>query len=439
MFTPEFFERTSRSHSFEDIVFVPTGRPSEETLEPFGEDILHAAIPRVPRAGFGYAILKDGPTEEAANVFNLWRLKGISQLAGLQKPSGQLFHHTRFTHSLVASAIAVLMALNNKLKKPAVRALKLAGDIHDALTIAYGDRLKGSDKLLDEDLQFPHLLKGAAQESFLGRYGVDQQLLIDIVQGRGLFAEIFAIADRLSYLANDVDAFLDQDSFFGSIYQEGYPDIQELVARRKYMFGLWSAVRVDDGKVFVEDADWLGDVLEIRALMFASVYFNPKSRPLGRLTSIFLAKHLLKTGVVSRKDLFQLTDADLDALIAGHFGSEAPRFIDPSGERPVIETFRTPEDGERRRRELLRMGAPIVLIDEQPPTNPATGTLVRSGQNILSFQKARPTRAAKIEAILAAAPTVRLFHFPGRRYEDLPLLLREVADISRETYLAETT
>jgi hypothetical protein len=133
VFTPEFFERMTRCRTFGDIVFVSTG-VQNGTVDLFGGNILHAALPSVPRTGFGYVVLRGGFTEETADIFNLRRLKGVVQLSGLQKPSGELYRHTRFTHSLDARAIALLMALSNDLEPSLTRTFELAGIIHDVLT-----------------------------------------------------------------------------------------------------------------------------------------------------------------------------------------------------------------------------------------------------------------------------------------------------------------
>ena len=87
--------------------------------------------------------------------------------------------------------------------------------------------------------ELPTLLHGEDWERLRDRYRVNERLLIDTVQGKGMLGALLDIADKLSYLSADVRAYVDCGRPGGwNDYPGTYEEITQVLARRKYMLGL---------------------------------------------------------------------------------------------------------------------------------------------------------------------------------------------------------
>jgi len=409
------------------------------------ETDLYWAIPTVPYTGIGYLMLDGGLTEATARTFGLSRLAKIAQLGKLHAPItaevgnknhvayAGLFHHNRLVHSCNVRALALLMAVNNGLGELDTRTLEIAGLTHDTLTPVYGDGTKPIDpEMFDEDLHYPELLHGASWERLRDQYRIDEQLLVDTVQGRGILGTILDIADKLSYLSCDLEAYVGscQPTRWNENL-ETYKEITGVIARRKYLLGVWSAVKVEGGKVFVDDASWLGDVLLLRALMFKNLYFHPGSRYVERMTATILVRHLIDIGRVRKEDLLRMTDEQMDALIYEEFGHDVdPLAVGRYVEDQRVHVFTTLDEARQREEELLNAGVPIVFIDTHPPAKSGMHLLVRSGNAVLPFAEACPKEAAEIDRVIKAAATVKLYYL-DQPYEALSASLKNISDVIR--------
>jgi len=403
---------------------------------------LHYALPRMPYTGLGYFIEDGGFIAKVCRALNVDRLRGVGQLGRLQYPAdgsfmyGQFFEHNRLSHSLDVLAIALIIALNNRLDPVLTRILETAAAGHDAMTCAYGDGAKPIDPALyDEDANFWKLLRRKAWKRLRKEYGIDEQILIDTVQGKGVLGTILDISDKLSYLSRDVDAFVRH--FNPNLPYDGHREILELLAKRRYPLGMWGSVRIRDGKVFVKDAAWLGDVLKIRALMFKHLYFNPHARYLERMSGVIFAQHLIETGKLAKSTLLKLTDQELDRVIERRFGLETnPILLGQYEMTPNIRLCGSLEEAKRLELELLLPGPCITFIDSHPHGKSGTHLLVKKGRTVLPFAEACPEDAAEIDGIMNSSPTVTLFHLPVD-YKTLPAPLKTLARVNRKKVFAE--
>lgn len=401
---------------------------------------LFFCLPNVPRAGLGYFVTDEGITADITRAFDLERLRGIRQLgrlhdpiitdAGFHESYGMLFDHNRLSHSLDVRAIALLMATNNGLTPEETRILEVAGLTHDTLTPAYGDGTKAIDpQYFDEDANYRRLFLRPQWGRVRDMYQIDETLLAATVQGDGVLGSLLDMADKLAYLSRDVDAYVCKYNPDGPLaYPEDYHPIQQLVEKRPSLFGLWGAVRTIDGQMVVDDGEWLGDVLALRALMFRNLYHHPGARCLERMTGIILIKNLIKRGVLSKHSLLILDDTELDRLIERYYGVDiTPLIIGSFSLEPRVEIFPTISAAKQREREVINSGVPITFIDAHPSAKAGTHFLVRSGGSIMPFADAYPQETQKIEEILATTTTVKLYYL-AVRYNDLPTPLKEVAD-----------
>jgi hypothetical protein len=337
-------------------------------------------------------------------------------------------------HSLDVRAIALLMAENNDLPTKERIVLEVAGLTHDTLTPAYGDGTKVIDPdYFDEDLHYRRLLKRQGWPGFREKYGLDEELLVATVEGKGTLGTLLDIADKLAYLSRDVDIYVRKYRPDGPIvYPGNYREVAALVEKRRYIFGLWGTVRVAGGEAFVEDGEWLGDALLVRAHMFKNLYHHPGARFLERITGVIFLKYLIERGELSKQELLKLGDWQLDQLLARRFGKDMiPNIVGMGGLEPRVEVFPTVETARRREEELIASGVPITFIDEHPAAKPGTHLKVKAPSGgIVPFAEAYPERAAEIDAILGSTKTVKL-NYLDLDYNELSRPFKEIADALR--------
>jgi hypothetical protein len=401
----------------------------------------------LPCAGIAYLIDDGGFTRRACDVFGLWRLQRIAQLGKLHDPVvmdsglpayGHTFEHSRLAHSLDVRAIALLMCLNNGIEGGARHVLELAGLTHDALTPAYGDGMKALDnEFFDEDGNYPKLLNARGWPSFRDRYWIEEKHLVDTVQGRGVLGTLLDIADKLAYLSRDTAVYIGRYAPQGpSSYPGGYEEIRHLVMSRPSFFALWQTVRVRGGSVVIENAQWLGDLLKLRALMFRNLYFHPGSRYLERMNSIILVRHILEKGIIAKGDLFRLTDQELDEILRSYFGFDTmPYFVGTDKLCPRVARFATLKEAHTAERRMLEEGVSLTFLDPISFDKIGTHFLVTTKHGrVAPFEEACPERTAELRAIAKSMESVNLYWLAARQ-EDLPPKLQEVSAALRSKIL----
>jgi hypothetical protein len=171
------------------------------------EDV-KSIVPQAPFAGFGYVVRDSEFLSDLAEVFNLYRLWHILQLAFLHDPVGKedggslkgvsyQFPHTRYLHTIdvLAHYALILHRLGIRSRTGIVAALT-----HDILTPAGGDTIKQIDPdLFDEDANYPLLLKDAGWPMFRDKYGIDENMLVETILNRGVLGQILDIADKSAF------------------------------------------------------------------------------------------------------------------------------------------------------------------------------------------------------------------------------------------------
>jgi hypothetical protein len=384
-----------------------------------------ACMPTLPLSGIGYVVQEDGLVEATIRVFGLFRLGNIRQLSFLHDPVvhnvestsiGMLFGHTRLGHSLDVAAVAVLIAVNNRIFGQLRRTLRVGATSHDALTPAGGDTTKLIDPpAFDEDANYANLLVGDGWEALREHYGLSAELLTDTVQGRGVLGAILDIADKVAYVARDASLYLGRYAPSGPVmYPAGYADVRAVIARRRFVCGVWDSVRVHGGSVFFEDGERLADFLLLRALLFRELYHHPGSRFLEYLVSRVVVQWLYDTGKLRRETLLRMTDGHLEYLVGEIIGESFRTTMISGIDHPRVETFDSLDAALRREHELRTNGTEVTLVDEfNPPAKSGTRLLVQRRGSILPFAEAHAERAAEIERIIRPEQPFRLYYYCG--------------------------
>lgn len=438
MFTTHFFDETDQCHLLREVAYISTKLRvcTAQNLDDFA-----FILGELPFAGFGYMILEGGLTEQVINSLPLWRLQSIRQLGKLfhfapwqfenSTPMYEPFSHTRFVHSADVRALALLIAANNQLDEHSSGLLEFAALTHDICTPVCSDAVKTLDQQgFDEDLNYANILQTEKAQALLADLKISKPEAVDAVQNeRTVEGKIRDISDKLAYLARDLKALLERP---WPKLRSAFDKIIELADKRRYMLGIWETVRVRDNDVYIEDPDWLNDLLMLRALMFKNLYMSPETKFLEHFSIVVFVRCMLKEGLLTMSDLLQFSDYELEHMIRENFGGQAdPTFVGTHFEMPKrIEIFNSVETALTRQRELLNSGVPLVSLDVQPAPKSGTNLLVRTGNKLDEFRKFFPKRAAEIDAVMRSIPTIKLYYTTAT-YKELPRYYQRVADSIR--------
>jgi hypothetical protein len=333
-------------------------------------------IPTIAGSGLGVVIHDYSFLSEVIRTFGLFRLSNITQLEYLEDPdepplwmeSDIRFHHTRFLHSLNVWAIALAISEVNKSwfdERPGFReALQVAALTHDVLTPAGGDTTKAIDPVaFDEDLEYNNAITDKRRQ-FLAHHGVDPDLCIKTVLGKGVLGTILDIADKLAYTGHDTNYFGNKPILgHWPVANRGAIE-KELRKTRGKACTIWQSVRIHNDVVWNEDTNGLTNFLVLRGMMFRHLYTNPKARYKEALIMYSVLSFLYETRKLTRPQLLDMNDNDLQAFVNQQFnwgyGSLSPS---QQGFIPTYKRFRSWDEACEFERKLLREGHLFVRAE----------------------------------------------------------------------------
>lgn len=398
--------------------------------------------------GFTCAIQSDGMIHDVCIALGVFRLDGIRQLGFLHDPvmneaaadSGlaMRFEHTRYMHSLMVMATASLLGHKVGLSEHDLKHLQVAALTHDVLTPAGGDSVKAIDPHgLDEDAHYQKVFRDNPQwDEARTQYGLDESLLAATVRGEGMLGRLLDIADKTTYIAHDVEAYLmgdrDPRSHTGFVAPESIISIYDW---KKHLgrggCQLWDRCIIENGQVVITDIDRLVGFLTLRALMFRHLYYNPLARYREHMLAYLLLDPLYQEGVITRTELLQMNDADLEvflsSLVGGisRYGRHAFTFVmelSDTRRSPEFEAYETREAAVERMRTLYRENQGLLFMLDVIPrvSEKAVRYLVRDADGeIKTLAEARPGDAETIRSIDADPLPAKLYILTSEKVDRL--------------------
>jgi hypothetical protein len=298
-----------------------------------GEDFDPLAIlPYRHDLGFSFAVHDGGLIHEVCIALGVFRLDGIRQLGFLHDPVvnepeqkvkglGFLFGHTRYMHSLTVMATASLIGHKVGLTEYELRHLQVAALTHDVLTPAGGDTTKFIDPdAFDEDAHYPEIfLRNPEWDQVREKYGLDSELLCRTVRGEGVLGALLDIADKTSYVAHDLDAFLlenDPRRFRYLNAPHGMTAVWDYRNSLTYPgCALWGSIRVDGDRIVITEPEKLKNFVMLRALMFRHLYYNPYARYREQMLAVLVLEPLYREGILTRNMLLTMGDTELERIV----------------------------------------------------------------------------------------------------------------------------
>lgn len=380
----------------------------------------------LPYSGLNYLVAEDGLTQDAFRIFpKLYRLQDIKQLGLLQDPVVSEisrhaftsdFSHRRLCHSLDVMALLTLVLENNNISPKDSFIPRFAGLTHDALTPAGGDTIKLIDpQAFDEDAHFAEFLDNTEWRKYSVQHGISSELIIQTVQGYGLWGSLLDICDKIAYVSRDVNAYLgiDHGSSLRHVYPQSYQTITDATTSSHHVTGIWDAVRIINGKMIIINAKRLYNFLKLRTLLFRELYYHPGSRFKEFMISHIIVKYFYDMGKITRGQLLSMTDIGLEKFIDRELKSQYILHTLDMSPDVRVEAFATIEKAQAREQELIKNGFPITLLENlRSKIKPETHYLVPAPDKTFKpFSETYPELHADILALGHIDHPIRLYYF----------------------------
>lgn len=347
-YSRERYIRSQRKKGFEAYALSHAGRPIalKELRDPS-----HPSVTLIPRDQFldvchndiepigierhqiyfsshdFYVNDEDGWVFQSLSNAPFWRLGDIPQL-GYLTPSPEedevaylasMFPHTRWSHSLVAAALAEVILARNGFTAQRRAPIILTVGTHDIATPIGGDAIKSIDpKLLDEEANYTWLMRHYKfDQAWKKKFGFHVEVAAHWVKNHGVVGRFLDVVDRLSYVMLDC-------YFIGST-QDGR--IRQFCLKHPLFMDVWNdIVFSNDKKQFgFKDPERVYHFLFARALEHVEILHNPKSKLID-LCMAHLVKPLYESGKITKEQLLTMTKYEFYYFLSQHY---PPRRLNP--------------------------------------------------------------------------------------------------------------
>lgn len=379
----------------------------------------------LPLAGMRYAVrASDGLCAQTVRACGLDRLRTIRQVSYIHLPIRRLapemefaspvFLHSRFTHSFDVMAIARRIGEQIGLSDREQTTLTVAALTHDVFTIAGGDAVKDIHPAeFDEEAAYPRLFLRSEWSSFERTFGLDRDELVRIVHNKGLLGQLLDWADKIAYVARDLDEYR-------KLIAPTSPTIIERHAELGVEGGspepcaIWKSLERVGDTIACRDPDALAIFLRLRALLFHHIYRGERTQFM-RAFAVRAVRDLLRQGELASSELFDMTDPELNVRIHYHtnvFCNGA--FTTRSFGKPFVYLCDNRKEAEsiaqrERRKHLLTR----VTIAPDGAIDPRLDMPVVVQDSVRPFQEVRPQEAMQIANILKYRALFRIYCLRG--------------------------
>jgi len=383
----------------------------------------------VPHTGLSYMFVADGLADATHRLFKLGRLQGIQQLGFLQPPwvamSDQQFvlpltHVNRYLHSMDVMALSMTMADKLGLPEKERNTVQVAGFTHDWGMPAGGDSVKLVDvEALDEDRNYKRLIRERLDQRTWERvqheYGIDENTLVRTIQNEGILGQILDVADKLAYVARDIDTCLnvavgmrharldDSDAYVGT------RALTEIVKDHSHVCSVWDSVRSDQERLVFTDVQRLIAFLKVRIVLFRELYYHPRARFGEYLISRILVKKLYDRGELTREMLLEMNDRELHDILDKRYGQRM--VIRALSLKSNVQSFATREEALAFKADLDRFGVPFSLVEDHLHSiKPGTHFLVDSPAGVMPFLQAYRGDVRELHEMATMLPAVHVYY-----------------------------
>lgn len=272
---PSNFERFDQFNKYFQKSFFENNQDIELREEEF-----HLFLPFSDLNGW---ICSDDQVYKTCEVFQdqICRLRGINCLSFLAyidqdlDPQIQDFHrlsHTRDNHTYVVAATGAEILTKNHVSEIEIKKYIIGAVLHDIATPALGDATKNIDnKNLHEELFWQEMLNDNGKKH-LDSIPVEVNQIDAIIKNEGMLGEILDIADRITYVCQD----LHNIGYVPDTENDIKNDISRFLFFNPKIGNIYKDVKISENQeVYFADPIKLHQFLYIRALLHQKVYMHP--------------------------------------------------------------------------------------------------------------------------------------------------------------------
>lgn len=352
------------------------------------------------------------------------------------------FPHTRLPHVLRAAVLHLQILMRAGVQDRRTVILGVWAELmHDAFLCAGGDSWKGSVQvdLFEEDSNF--VLKlwhyyAAGWTALCRRYGFDPvssgTYVERIVHGKGQGGEIHEVVDTASYMLGDLRAI---DEF---VKRSGVKHFDEILQFAKvHAWDVWTDICLLSAKVVVQDAQKLGNFIQLRALLWRWLYSYPEAKFVELLLHNIVYPYLLQIRAFPKSVLLQKGDSWLLKILAKRMGLRSVERIDLLGGWPNVQRFATQAEAQTFEAKLVAQGSVFTLLVgshdiQQTSSKLGTYYVLSSEENLESFATAgNPQQVAVIVDLVESANEAVWYVF----WVKSPALSRAMSEAWRQARL----
>lgn len=393
--------------------FFPNSLP-EGAITPSDEGELFLHLPFSDLRGWVYS---DSDFYKNYIVFRdqMIRLQDVACLSYIAhvehhvNPNEQIFYrtnHSRENHTFVVAATGALILEQNNASREDINKYLTAAFLHDMATPALGDATKYIDvKNLHEELFWQNML-GQEQLEFIKNIPATIEEIDSIIKNEGLLGQVLDIADRITYVCQDLANITRQP-----LKYESKKDIKDNLSKfllyNPKIGNIYEDVKIENGQVYFSDPEKLYRFLSVRVMLFKDAYMHPINQGRDYIVASKI-KPFYKSadnpdGELTPDILRKMNDYSLIDYLAGKNGKDYINFdleLDPWHPQ-FYEKFKTYDSAFKRKQELEKTSyIKIVGIKECAGCSASTKYKVKDNEgNLITIHDYNPKGSQIIEKI----------------------------------------
>ncbi len=251
-------------------------------------------------------------------------------------------------------------------------------------------------------------------KKFAQKWKLNLPLLYETILGKGILGQCLDLADKTSYIARDLEAFVrGSPTSLLRCQNANLYTLSTFPENHQNCCALWESVSIVDGKLVILDTDRLAHFLKLRAFLFRELYYNPFSRFFEYLIGKGAIKIMYTKGDITAEELLQHDDAWLNSKIEHFFETRYILEKFHNLERARLEEQNTLEDAYKRAAEFDGDPNIIAIVDDFKcvSSDGIDRFLVKHKEAIVPFSVARPVEARMIRDLMTFKRCVRVYFF----------------------------
>lgn len=269
------------------------------------------------------------------------------------------FSHNRDNHTYVVAGTGVRILTRNCSSESDINKFVIASFLHDLATPALGDATKYIDvKNLHEEMFWREMLDDNSLQ-YINNLKVSVDEIGSIIKNDGLLGEVLDIADRITYVCQDLRM---NTPFYFFDKPKSKKDVENILMYFDYCHpnigNIYKDIKIENNEVYFSNPERLYQFLRLRIMLFEQVYMNPinQGRDFYVASKIkpFYTSNNNNTELLTPNKLRNMNDLQLIAFLAKKYNQPVREFDDKvmRWHPQYFQKFKSLEDAKNKEIEL---------------------------------------------------------------------------------------